>query len=130
MGKTWHEVTVSVGDISHDSVESRIVTNRVSIGEMKEPDPRSHGVVPPQWDRHTRTKIEAHVQPARVGERSIVSETHKSAVDGEKGLVAPPHPRYKLQPDGSAAAVRVFAASRYTSRVNDKRFDIQIAGDE
>ena len=87
--KTRHKIAVSVGHVSHNSVESWVVTNCVSIREMKQPDSSSNGVVPPQWDSHSRTKIKTHVQPASVGKWNIVSETHKTAVDVEEGLVAP-----------------------------------------
>lgn len=130
MRQTRHEIAVGIRDVSHDSVESRVVTNCVSVGEMKKPNARSYCIAPSQWDRHTRTKIETHVQPASIGERHIVSEAHKTAVDIEKRLIAPLLTRCKLQPNGSAATICVFAAVRNTSRMDDKGLDVQIAADE
>ena len=125
-----HEVAVSKGNVNHNSVESRVSRGRVSIGEMKEPDSCPHCVIASQWDHHTRTKIESHVQPASIGKRDIVRETDKTSVNVEKRLPMPGDARRKLQPNRKAATIRVLAATRHSSRMDDKRFDVQIAANE
>src|SRR5215472_256369 len=106
----WSEVAVGVGDVNHDSIESRVSRRRVSIGKMIKPDPCSQGVVPSQWDGHTRSKIESHVYASSVRHRHIMRERHESAVNIKEGLPAPAYTRCKLQSDATATAVGILAA--------------------
>jgi hypothetical protein len=110
-----HEVAVSIGDVNHNSVESRVSRGRVSTGEMKEPDSGPHSVVPSQWDCHTRSKIESHVYAAGVRRWHIMRKRQKSAINIKEGLPAPGYARRKLQSDGTTTTVRVLAAIRDSS---------------
>jgi hypothetical protein len=128
--KVWHEAAVGIGDVNHDSIESRVSRSRVSIGKMIKPDPCAHGIVPSQWDHHTRAKIESHVHTAGVRCWHIMRERQESAINVKEGLPAPRYVRRKLQSDRTTTTVRVLTTIGDTSRMNDERLYIQISTDE
>jgi hypothetical protein len=126
------EIAVRVGDVKHEAIETGVPVARsgISIGEMEPPKAGAHGIVPPEGNKDTRTKVESHVHTASVVNRDILGEAKQTTIDVEEGLPTPRVARGKLQANRATAGVGILAAIGTISVIKCERLEIQIAANE